>query len=79
MIKLKNIKRTENIISCDYYPEDSKMKRTIAVDLDTGEYSVLKYSDYEYGKKTYAGKTRNKLIEMSEREELPEEYVFMWY
>jgi len=79
MIKLKNIKRTENIISCDYYPEGSNLRGYVSVNVENGGYVSLCYSEYEHGKKTYAGKTRNKLLELAEKKDLPEEYVSMWY
>ncbi len=37
MVKLKNIVKNNNMIQCDIYPEDSKEKGFITVNVTTGE------------------------------------------
>jgi len=80
MVALKNISTRNNIVICDYFPEGSDCLGHIEVDTGTGEIIRVDYSDYEYGKKTYAGKARAKLMELyASGEALPSEAVAIWY
>lgn len=80
MVKLFNIKKSDNLISCNYTPETSSLKGFVEVDAKTQEVSKVEYSEYEYGKKTYVAHVRSKLSELlSANKPIPKEIVVSWY
>ena len=79
MVKLFDIKKSENKISCSYTPETSSLKGYVEVDARTQEVTDVKFSEYEYGKKTYVAHVRAKLSELLTAKKIPNEIVVNWY
>ena len=80
MIKLKNIKRDNNIITCVAYPEDCEvgLKMTINIEDETEEYEPLP-KGYEYCKGNMAMGKWHLLRLLEKGEDLPENATVMWY
>lgn len=77
MITLKRIKRENNIIEADYYPEDSKECGYFKLNTDNG--NILEFKSAEgYGKVT-ASHAKRELLRIAKLESLPEEKTIMWY
>ena len=64
MVKIFDITENENTISCKYTPEHTDMIGTVTIDKATKEITDVKYSDYEYGKKSYVAHVRSKIDEL---------------
>lgn len=78
MIRLKNIKRSNHFIECDIIPEDSKKSGHIVVNLQTKEFEELNLpKGYEWCKK-HTIHAKDKLLEMSNQEDMPKEKLIMW-
>ena len=78
MVVLENIKLDSVGIECDYNPEKSGKKGHINLKRD-GDMEI-QYSDYEYGKQTYAYKAINKLKELlKDIENIPSQTAVTWY
>lgn len=78
MVRLKNLKKNNNIGECDIFPEDSSQPGHIGVDLKTGdlrEYSLPIGYEWCVNHAYHAGK---RLTELLHKEEVPEEYLTMW-
>ena len=80
MVKLKNIVINGNTAKCDIYPENSKDKGTVEVNLETKD--MISYTlpvGYEWCFK-HAVKAYAFLIEISESgAEIPDERIIAWY
>lgn len=79
MVILKNIKRNETTMECDFYPEGDCEYGHMIVDLNSEE--IIESSipeEYDHGL-NYKGHTRSALVELSQKEELPEKWIVMWY
>lgn len=79
MIKLKNIVRKNNIVTCDIFPEDSKNPGTIVYDInksDIQEYRLPK--GYEWCKNHIAHASRA-IKEMIKAEDTQSEKTVSWY
>lgn len=79
MVKLFNILIKEDIISCDYIPENCSKVGHVTMDISTKEITDIKYSEYEHGKKLYVSHVRKKLAEIINLPEIPKEVVSIWY
>lgn len=80
MVELRNIAKKGNIISCNYVPENSDLEGYIEVDIKTQAIKAVEYSEYEYGKKMYAGQVRAKLCELLHNsDELPKTAFAVWF
>ncbi|MFI3173348.1 MAG: hypothetical protein R3Y58_13420 [Eubacteriales bacterium] len=79
MVILKNIKKINNIISCDYYPEGQNDKGEMQVDMDKKIVIQTVKSKLDENVTMYSRHVKRKLIELSEYEILPEEYRCVWY
>lgn len=77
MVILRNIKLNNTGIECDYNPEKSDKWGHIALDRNGNEN--IRFSDYEYGKQTYAAMTVNKLKHLLETGDIPERTIITWY
>lgn len=79
MVKLKNIKKSNNTIECDIYPEDSAFPGHIIVSIKTEEILSCKLPQgYEWCL-NHASHARWKLMEMlNNNEEITEEILVMW-
>jgi hypothetical protein len=77
MIRLKGIKRSENIVSCDGFVEDCTIPVPITVNLDNGSFTEGKMPNgYEWCS-GYGSFAANYIID--HQDELQEEYLVMWY
>lgn len=79
MVKLKNIVINGNTAKCDIYPEDSKDKGTLEVNLQTRE--IISYTlpmGYEWCK-NHIEHAKCSLIEISESKEIPDVKTVAWY
>ena len=79
MVKIFDIKKTDNKISCSYTPETSSLKGFVEVDAKTQEVTNVEYSKYEYGKKMYIAHVRSKLAELLTASKIPKEIIVNWY
>lgn len=80
MVKIFDIKKNDNIVSCSYTPETSTLKGYVEIDVTTHEVKNVKYSDYKYGKKMYVAHVRSKLSELLKTNNpLPKEITVNWY
>ena len=82
MLKLINIKMTDDVIEADYIPEDSDKKAHVS--LDTQEGKVIAEIIDEYGK-MYSRMAVNGLQRISSElkskkiTDVPKERLVMWY
>lgn len=78
MITLRNIKRTEQTIEADFYPEDSKEAGHMVFDLLTGEVRKCSVPE-EYRGLTYASHAKRALKDLAKEKTLEETYTIFWY
>lgn len=79
MIRLEHLKKNKTVIECDVIPEDSIRSGHIAVDLESRE--VVEYilpKGYEWCK-NHINHAKNALLDISNKEPLPESKTIMWY
>lgn len=74
MVILKNIKKTENSISADYYPEGKKPKGFMKIQIDG--YKVI---EHEKASAFAAAHVRNELKRLAETNNPPKEKTILWY
>lgn len=78
MLVLREITKKDNIISADYYPENSIEGGHIEVDLSTEDICFLeKAKGYEYS--SAPAHALNALLQMKTLETMPRERKIMWY
>lgn len=79
MVRLRNIVKNNTIIEADLYPETCKEPGHIIVDLKSGK---VKSSNLPAGYEdafNYATHAKQGLLELANREDIPKEYLVMWY
>lgn len=77
MLRLKNIKISNDIAEADFYPEDQEVSGHIVVDLQTEEIQSIQHvPGYEF---MYPGHAAGKLIDMAEKHDESSESLVMWY
>lgn len=79
MLKLKNIKRTNDVISAEYDPEDSGELGSVSVDIKSKEITDYRLSKLDEDFPIYLNHAADALVEMASKKELPEERLVMWY
>ena len=82
MVTLKKIKKINNIISAEYYPEgDSSDIGIIEYDIDGKVVISVQYcdKDKESHLKGYSKKAIIAIEKLIEKNEFPETYNYMWY
>lgn len=82
MVTLKKIKRINNIVSAEYYPEgDSSDIGIIKYDIDNKNVISVEYcsKDMESHLKGYSKKAVIAIEKLGEKNEFPEIYNYMWY
>lgn len=81
MIRLKNIRKIENYIECDFVPEDSKQFGHVVVNLGAEDlFGAIKYTlprGYEWCK-NHAIHAAKVLIKLADAEAIPTEKIVMW-
>lgn len=79
MVRLKSIEKNNNIIECDFIPEDSKESGHISVKIGTKEIESYNLpSGYEWCR-NHVEHAKNALLEMVSKEEITTEKLVMWY
>lgn len=78
MVILRNIKRTENTMEADFYPEGRGAKGFVKISLPVGEYLEVIPSP-EYPHSSDPAHARYELLRLAELETLPEEKTVLWY
>lgn len=79
MVRLKNLKRNNDLVECDLYIEDSNDPQHFVINVETKaivEFSAPK--DYEHCE-NHVAHAKRKIIELASQSELPSEYAVMWY
>lgn len=82
MLNLRNVRKENNVISADYYPEDWGEFGTVSVncnDLDDYEVNLSPKDKREYSGYPYAINALNALRDMVEGEREIKDCVVMWY
>ena len=80
MVRLFNIKRNQDSISCDYEPENSNQIGHVIIDNTTCDVKDVDFPDYEYGKKMYVSHVRSALENaLNSKKPFPEEIICNWY
>lgn len=80
MVKIKNIKISGDIISCDYYPENTNLRGYIAYNVKTDEIEQYEPSQYYANGRVYTSHVVWKLRELYKNEdEIPAEAYSVWY
>lgn len=82
MLHLRNVKKENNVISADYYPEDWGEFGTVSVncnDLDDYEICLSPKDKREYSGYPYAVNALNALRDMAKGGRGIEDCVVMWY
>lgn len=77
MVKLKNIVKKDNIISCDYFPENGVESGHLEIDF-TNRKTIL-VTDAVVGDNFYVQHARNALLELAKKTEVPKERNIVWY
>ena len=79
MLKLKNIKKNNGIISAEYEPEASGELGKIAIDIKTGEVIESVETKHDEVLPIYLHHAIYGLKELISQKELPNEQLIMWY
>ena len=79
MLKLKNIKRNNGIISAEYDPENSGNLGNISIDTKSGKVIESKLSKFDNHLPMYLHHASNALKKIMNEEEPPREKIVMWY
>lgn len=80
MVKITNIKIDENIVSCNYYPEDGDKYGFISYDMENDKYIDRICSDEGKNEDMYIGHAIHKVIQIvQEKKEIPKEAYSVWY
>ena len=79
MLQLRNIRRNDNTIQANYYPEDREECGFVAVDCKTGDIinSTITPSDGELG--MYCYHAAYALERLAKQENFPETQRVLWY
>lgn len=79
MLKLKNIKKNNNIISAEYDPENSGELGSISIDIDSGEVIDSQASKLDSPLPIYLKHAEDALKKIVMEDKLPQEKLIMWY
>ena len=79
MLKLKNIKKSNGIISADYNPECSGEIGRISINIDSGKEveTTISLMDREFP--IYLNHALDILRKIKDEKDIPEEKLVMWY
>ena len=82
MVTLKNVTKTNNILSVDYFPEGNE-NDTGHIEFDIKSNKAIKThyckEDENSFLKTYSHKAVLAIKKLVRKNEFPETYAFMWY
>ena len=82
MVTLTNVKKQNNILTTEYYPEGNKSDiGRIEFDVQSKKAINIQYckEDEESFLKRYANKAVDAIEEMIAKNEYPKTYEYMWY
>lgn len=79
MLKLKNIKRSNGLITANYDPEGTGLLGFISLDQKTGDVIEGRASKYDEDMPTHLQHGISALQKMRNFDDLPEEKTVMWY
>ena len=79
MLKLKNIRKIDGIISAEYEPENSGNLGSVSVDVDSGKVVDSNISKLDSPLPMYLHHATEALKKLVKEEKLPEEKLVMWY
>lgn len=79
MLKLKNLKKNNGIISAEYDPENSGELGSISIDVQDGSLVESKASKMDSSFPIYLNHAVEALRKLKDEKELPEEKLIMWY
>lgn len=79
MLKLKNIKKSNGLISADYDPECSGEIGRISINIDSGKEveTTISLMDREFP--IYLNHALDILRKIKDEKDIPEEKLVMWY
>lgn len=79
MVRLRNLKKSDEIGECDIIPEDSKQAGHITVNLNSEKLEEFSLPEgYEWCENHVYHAARN-LVTLLKGDDIPEEYLVMWY
>ena len=79
MLKLKNLKKNNGIISAEYDPENSGELGSISIDIEKETVVDFNISKLDGAFPIYANHAVDALMKIMHNEELPTEKLVMWY
>ena len=78
MIQLKNVKKENDIISADYYPENSDKCSKVSLNIINGEF-IGKLVGNDLETKSHLGHAKFALMDMRDNKRKIEDCKIMWY
>lgn len=79
MLKLKNIKMNNGIISAEYDPENSGVLGSVSVDIKSGRIVESNVSEYDKNFPIYLNHAVSYLEKLALQNSVPKEKMVMWY
>jgi len=82
MVTLKNIIKEDNVLRCEYFPEDDAGDvGCIEYSIKNGEVGKIQYcaKDKASFLKPYAAKAVSAIRRLVEQNNFPDTFIFMWY
>lgn len=79
MLKLKNIRKNNGIISAEYDPENSGEIGNISIESESGEVVETNASNMDGSFPIYLNHAIKALRKLGKEKELPKEKMIMWY
>ena len=86
MVILKNVKRTDNIIECDYFPENGTSFGHVALDINKQDFVESKCitANEDVNTRFYYNHVASKLMKISKTDDFKNnnfksEYMVAWY
>lgn len=79
MLRLKNLKKNNGIISAEYDPENSGELGSISIDVQDGSLVESSASKMDSSFPIYLNHAVEALRKLKDEKELPEEKLIMWY
>ena len=79
MLRLRNIKMNNGVISASYDPEDSGQIGAIIMEVSTAEIIESNLSEYDKDFPSYYRHAVSALIRLVNEKDIPDEKIVMWY
>ena len=78
MLKLRNIRKNNGIISAEYDPENSGELGSVSVDVEREEVKEFTLSKLDGDFPIYMNHAIYALVKLKDNEEIPKEKLIMW-